>query len=144
MDADFTKAFCHTATESSCPSWFDGARSEMITNSIHRFLDQFGQFPTIAEMPRNGSTTVVLASGTLVEVTAERIIYSAATAHLFERAMVQGMVAGNAALKLVQIDAWQTYNIEAEELLAISGKPPSACPIFDKGGSFEKFGKERL
>jgi hypothetical protein len=36
---------------------------------------------------RDGRATVVLASGKLAEVTAERIVYSAETAHLFERAV---------------------------------------------------------
>jgi hypothetical protein len=53
----------------------------------HHFLDQFGGFPTIAQMLRDGSATLVLASGELAEVTAERIVYSAETAHLFERAV---------------------------------------------------------
>ncbi len=63
-----------------------------------------------------GRATVVLASGELTEVTAERITYSAETAHLFEQAQVAKMIAGNAALKPAGIDAWQTYNFEVEDL----------------------------
>jgi hypothetical protein len=93
-----------------------GEQKELVSTPGHHFLDQFGAFPTIAEMTRAGKTTLVLASGELAEVTAERIIYSAETAHLFERAQVQGMVAGNAALKPNEVNAWQTYNIEVEDL----------------------------
>lgn len=67
-------------------------------------------------MTRTGSATVVLASGALAEVTAERIVYSAETAHLFERAQAYGVVAGDAALHPALADARATYNIEVEDL----------------------------
>ena len=110
----FTKAFCHTATKRTCPSWFDCARPEMITNSIHHFLDQFGQFPTIAEMTRTGSATVVLASGALKQVTAERTPFCADVAPLFERAMGQGEGAGNAAVKVGERNGWASEAVEGE------------------------------
>ncbi|NJN35797.1 MAG: hypothetical protein HC794_00585, partial [Nitrospiraceae bacterium] len=88
----------------------------MISTSGHHFLDQFGQFPTIDAMLQQGVATVVLASGELVEVRAERIVYSAQTAHMFERAVAHSAVSGNAALQPVELDAWATYNFEVEEL----------------------------
>jgi hypothetical protein len=98
-------------------TWAEGGEAkELVTTPGHHFLDRFGNFPTIEEMLENGRATVVLASGELTEVTAERIIYSAETAHLFEQAQAVGMVAGNAALKPSVIDAWQTYNFEVEDL----------------------------
>ena len=69
-------------------TWVEGGeRRELVATPGHHFLDQFGLFPTIHEMTRTGRATVVLASGALAEVTAERIVYSAETAHLFERAV---------------------------------------------------------
>lgn len=89
------RLYRNTTTEWIRLRWFDGEERELITTPGHHFLDQFGQFPTIAEMVRNGRTTVVLASGALAEVTAERITYSAETAHMFERATPRGMVTGS-------------------------------------------------
>jgi hypothetical protein len=83
----------------------DGEQKELVTTPGHHFFDRFGSFPTIEEMLENGKATVVLASGELTEVTAERITYSAQTAHLFEQAQAVGMVAGNTALKPAAIRA---------------------------------------
>jgi Ca2+-binding RTX toxin-like protein len=97
--------------------WLNGNRPmELTCTPGHHFLDQFGQFPPIEQMIADGRATVVLASGEIAEVTAERITYSSENAHLFERARVQEMVVGNAALQPVAVDAWQTYNVEVEEL----------------------------
>lgn len=68
-------------------------------NTGPTFPRRFGSFPTIEEMLENVRATVVLAFGELTEVSAERILYSAETAHLFEKAQSVGMVAGNAALQ---------------------------------------------
>jgi hypothetical protein len=81
-------------------TWAEGGEAkELVTTPGHHFLDRFGNFPKIEEMLENGRATVVLASGELTEVTAERIIYSAQTAHLFGRARVVGMISGNVAAK---------------------------------------------
>ena len=111
-----TRLYRDNTTEWIRLCWFDGEAKELIATPGHRFLDQFGQFPTIGEMARNGSAKVVLASGTLTEVGAERIAFSADTAHLFERGVAEGLSVGNAALKPVEVDGWQTYNIEVEDL----------------------------
>lgn len=52
-------------------------------------------FPTIEEMLKNGRATVILALGALTEVTADRITYTAQTAHLFEQAQAVGVIASN-------------------------------------------------
>ena len=111
------RLYHNTTTEWIKLTWSEaGEAKELISTPGHHFLDQFGQFPTIEEMLREGQATVVLASGELTEVTAERIIYSAQTAHQFERAEMHGMMVGNAALKPVEIDGWKTYNFEVEDL----------------------------
>ncbi|WP_208352882.1 calcium-binding protein [Pseudaestuariivita rosea] len=97
-------------------SWTEnGEQKELISTPGHHFLDQFGDFPTVENMLRDGHATVVLASGELTEVTAERIVYSAETADLFERAEVAAQV-GNTALKSEPAEAWVTYNFEVEDL----------------------------
>jgi hypothetical protein len=55
-------------------TWVEGGEAkELITTPGHHFLDRFGQFPTIEGMLQNGRATVVLASGELTEVNAERM-----------------------------------------------------------------------
>jgi hypothetical protein len=59
-------------------TWAEGGEAKELTATPdHHFLDRFGSFPTIEEMLENGRATVVLASGELTEVAAERIIYRA-------------------------------------------------------------------
>ena len=112
-----TRLYRNTTTEWIRLRWQeDGVERELVATPGHHFLNEFGHFPRIDEMVKAGRATVVLASGALTEVTAERILYSAETAHMFERATSVGMVAGNAALQPAEIDAWQTYNIEVEDL----------------------------
>lgn len=109
--------FRSTTTEWLILRWFElGAWRELVTTPGHHFLDQFGTFPPIEQMISDGSATVVLASGEIAEVTAERVVFSAETAHLFDLAHAYGIVAGNAALQPIMVDAWQTYNFEVEEL----------------------------
>jgi hypothetical protein len=98
-------------------AWLEnGETKELISTPGHHFLDSAGQFPTIADMIRKGSATVVLASGELAEVVAKRLVYSAATAHLSEQAQANAVMSGNAALKLQMLVGWQTYNFEVEDL----------------------------
>lgn len=70
----------------------------------------------IDRMLEDDKATIVLASGALAEVTAERILYSAETAHLFERAVAYIDTGDGTAAKPVELDCWQTYNIEVEDL----------------------------
>jgi hypothetical protein len=82
-------AYRNTTEEWVKLTWAEGGEQrELVTTPGHNFLDRFGNFPTIDEMLEKSRATVVLASGELIEVTAERITYSAQTAHLFEQAQV--------------------------------------------------------
>ena len=60
-----TRLYRNTTTEWLRLRWFDGTAREVITTPGHHFLDELGLFPTIEEMTRTGSATVVLASGAL-------------------------------------------------------------------------------
>jgi hypothetical protein len=115
------RLFRNTTTEWIRLRWFDGEERELITTPGHHFLDQFGQFPTIEEMVSKGRTTVVLASGVLAEVTAERITYSAETAHMFERTVVRGMTAETAALKRMDMRNWMHHKF-AKQLARGAGR----------------------
>ena len=112
-----TKLFSNVTTEWVKLSWTEaGVARELVATPGHHFRDQHGNFPSIAEMIRDGGATVVLASGELAEVAATRIVYSAATAHLFEQAQSHIALSGNTALKPQMLEGWQTYNFEVEDL----------------------------
>lgn len=112
-----TALYHNTTDEWIKLTWTEGGEAkELVTTPGHHFLDRFGNFPTIEEMLKDGMTSVVLASGDLVEVHAERIIYSEETAYRFEQAYQQAAAIGNTALKPKPVNAWQTYNFEVEDL----------------------------
>ncbi|WP_306140799.1 DUF4214 domain-containing protein [Roseibium sp. MMSF_3412] len=98
-------------------SWVeDGEAKELVTTPGHQFLAAQGGFKEIESLVAGGRGTVVLADGSEAEVTSERIVYSAATADMFEQA--QGYVYpenGNLALKPVYKKGWKTYNFEVED-----------------------------
>lgn len=82
----------------------------------HRFLNEFGRFERIDELIARGGK-IVLEDGSLQAVTAERIVYSEATRHLYEEAQeVVHASAGAHALKPEIRRGWRTYNFEVEEL----------------------------
>ncbi|MGO6738894.1 hypothetical protein ACCS71_26580 [Rhizobium ruizarguesonis] len=112
-----TRIFRNVTMEWIRLSWHEhGQPQELLCTPGHHFLDRFGTFPPIEQMINAGKALVVLESGQLTEVTAERIVYSVETSHLFERAIVTGMSADSAALQPVEIEGWQTYNFEVEDL----------------------------
>jgi hypothetical protein len=66
-------------------SWHEGGEDrELTVTPGHRFLDVAGRFRRIDEITTDIAPTVVLADGSLAQVRAERIVWSAATRHLFE------------------------------------------------------------
>ena len=57
----------------------------------------------------------MLADGQLQRVSARRIVYSAETAHLYERASkLETPVVGGLALSPIVVEGWATYNFEVE------------------------------
>ncbi len=81
----------------------------------HRFLNERGGFERIDAIVARGGC-IVLEDGTLSRVTAERIVYSEATRHLYEEAEeAVALTAGSSALKPEVRRGWRTYNFEVEE-----------------------------
>ncbi|MDF2809836.1 MAG: hypothetical protein K0S56_867, partial [Microvirga sp.] len=81
----------------------------------HRFLNECGEFERIDQLTARGGK-VVLEDGSLQSVTAERIVYSDATRHLYEEAEeAVYQSAGGAALQPEIRRGWRTYNFEVEE-----------------------------
>ena len=116
-----SRLFRNVTTEWRVLSWQEnGEPRELTCTPGHHFLDEFGNFSTIAEiLERSGGeeATIVLADGRLQRVSARRVVYSAETAHLYERASkLETPVVGGLALSPVVIEGWATYNFEVEDL----------------------------
>lgn len=67
---------------------------EVIASLGHQVLHALAEFPTIEEVTRTGSATVVLASGAPRKVTAERAAFCANTEHPLERTKRQPVTTG--------------------------------------------------
>ncbi|SDU13676.1 hypothetical protein SAMN05428979_1846 [Stappia sp. ES.058] len=96
-----TRIFANITEEWLRLTWVENdEENELVTTPGHHFLDRIGNFPQIERMIAGGAATVILADGSEATVTAERIVYCAETADMFEQA--EGWVTpevGNLALK---------------------------------------------
>ena len=82
----------------------------------HHFLNEHGGFERIDALVSRGGM-IVREDGSCERVTAERIVYSEATRHLYEEAEeIVYASAGGAALKPEVRRGWRTYNFEVEDL----------------------------
>ena len=109
VPAKVTKLFTNTTREwieLSDPASGATLTSTLVCTPGHHFLDEHGNFPTIAELLLRGGANgtsgvarIVLADGAVRKVTGRRIVWSEDTAHLFGgRASIGGGVAGSLAL----------------------------------------------
>jgi hypothetical protein len=115
------RLFHNITTEWVILSWQEnGDTRELTCTPGHHFLDEFGNFPTIddlLELNGGGEATIVLADGSLQRVSARRVVYSAETADLYERASkLEAPVVGGLALAPRLVEGWATYNFEVEDL----------------------------
>lgn len=112
-----TRIFRNVTTELVRLTWIEeGESREIVCTPGHHFLDKNGQFPSIADMITAGNADVVLATGEVTTVKAERIIYSAENADLFEKADAVKVAVGGTAVAADLQSGWQTYNFEVEDL----------------------------
>ncbi|RMC29671.1 hypothetical protein [Paracoccus alkanivorans] len=112
-----TKLFTNT-TDSFIRLSFDDERDDLLATPGHHFLTETGDYLEIGQMAQLGGGTVrvVDTDGSIVTAKAERIVYSAETASMFEEAQTQTIAfAGNAILKEEQAQGWKTYNFEVAE-----------------------------
>ncbi|CUX32981.1 hypothetical protein AGR4B_Lc10044 [Agrobacterium tumefaciens str. CFBP 5621] len=111
-----TRIFRNVTTELVRLFWMEAGESrEIVCTPGHHFLDKNGHFPPIANMITVGNADVVLASGEVTTVKAERIIYSEETADLFEKSRAVKVAAGETTLAADVQSGWQTYNFEVED-----------------------------
>jgi hypothetical protein len=96
------RLFRNTTTEWIKLTWLEnGEGKELVATPGHHMLDKTGAFMRLDLMVQNGKAEIVLASGEIVEANAERIAYSAETAHLFEQANTATNPAANGAVGLM-------------------------------------------
>ena len=82
----------------------------------HLFLTETGRFERIDSIVARGGM-IVAADGDVERVTAERVVYSDATRHLYEEAEDVGYGSlGSSALAPQIRRGWRTYNFEVEQL----------------------------
>ncbi len=82
----------------------------------HRFLAVDGSFRRIDDI-LNDDSLIVLADGRVISISAEIVVYSVDTAHLYEQAkVVEYTSVGGVALKPQVGNGWKTYNFEVEDL----------------------------
>jgi hypothetical protein len=82
----------------------------------HQTLDANGRFRPISEILAEDAR-VVLADGSVIGISHERVVYSADTAHLYEQAerVVTPTAGGLALAPRIEL-GWKTYNFEVERL----------------------------
>jgi len=82
----------------------------------HNFLNEFNAFEPIESITRRGGM-IVCEDGNLRRMSAERLVYSEATAHLFEQAEITRYATGpnGTALEPYVERDWATYNFEVEK-----------------------------
>jgi Protein of unknown function (DUF2778) len=96
------RLFRNTTREWIKLTWLEnGEDKELVATPGHHMLDITGAFTRLDLMVQNGKAEVVLASGEVVEAKADRITYSAETAHLFERATSESEFALSGAIGLI-------------------------------------------
>lgn len=112
-----TRIFRNVTTELLRLTWVEaGEAREIVCTPGHHFLDKNGKFPSIQEMIDAGHADVVLASGEITAVKAERIIYSEKNADLFEETHAVDVPARGNVVAADTRSGWLTYNFEVEDL----------------------------
>jgi hypothetical protein len=84
-----TRLFHNTTTEWIKLTWLDpvtGEARELVATPGHEMLDKFGRFTRLDALVQGNTCEIILSSGDCIMAQAERLVYSAATADMFERA----------------------------------------------------------
>jgi hypothetical protein len=114
-----TRLFRNSTTEWIKLTWVDpasGEAKELVATPGHNMLDKFGRFTRLDALVAGNTCELVLASGDCIMAQAQRLVYSAATADMFERATAMAATSGALAIAPHALDAWATYNFEVEDL----------------------------
>jgi hypothetical protein len=87
---------------------------ELTVTPGHEMLDGFGRFRKAIDIV-NSDAQLVREDGRVVKVEFSHVVYSAATAHLYEEAEIMvARTAGGLALQPEVKRGWKTYNFEVE------------------------------
>lgn len=93
----------------------EGEAKELTVTPGHRLLDSHGHFRRIDEIVQDEIPKIVLENGGLAAVSAERIVWSEDTRHLFEEVEAVAMASGDGLTHRTQ-GAWRSHNFEVEDL----------------------------
>ena len=114
-----TRLFRNSTSEWIKLTWVDpasGGSKELVATPGHNMLDKFGRFTRLDALVAGNTCEIILSSGDCIMAQAERLVYSAATADMFERATAMAATSGALAIAPHALDAWATYNFEVEDL----------------------------
>jgi hypothetical protein len=113
------RLFHNTTTEWIKLTWVDpasGEPQELVATPGHNMLDKFGCFTRLDALVKGNTCEIILSSGDCIMAQAERLVYTSATADMFERATAMAATSGALAIAPHTLDAWATYNFEVEDL----------------------------
>jgi hypothetical protein len=114
-----TRLFRNSTTEWLKLTWLDpasGEAKELVATPGHNMLDKFGHFTRLDALVKGNTCEIILSSGDCIMAQAERLVYTSATADMFERATAMAATSGALAIAPHALDAWATYNFEVEDL----------------------------
>jgi len=114
-----TRLFRNSTTEWIKLTWLapaSGEAKELVATPGHNMLDKHGRFIRLDALVKGNTCEIILSSGDCIMAQAERLVYSAATADMFERATAMAATSGALAIAPHALDAWATYNFEVEDL----------------------------
>ena len=114
-----TRLFRNSTSEWIKLTWVDpvsGEAQELVATPGHNMLDKHGRFTPLDALVAGNACEIILSSGDCIMAQAERLVYSAATADMFERATAMTATSGALAIAPHALDAWATYNFEVEDL----------------------------
>jgi Ca2+-binding RTX toxin-like protein len=114
-----TRLFRNSTTEWIKLTWVDaasGEAKELVATPGHNMLDKFGRFTRLDALVKGNSCEIILSSGDCIMAQAELLVYTSATADMFERATAMAATSGALAILPHALDAWATYNFEVEDL----------------------------
>jgi hypothetical protein len=114
-----TRLFRNSTTEWIMLTWVDpvsGEAKELVATPGHNMLDKFGGFSRLDALVKGNICEIILSSGDCIMAQAERLVYTSATADMFEQATAMAATSGALAIAPHTLDAWATYNFEVEDL----------------------------
>jgi hypothetical protein len=132
-----TRLFRNSTTEWVKLTWVDpssGEAKELVATPGHNMLDRFGRFTRLDALVKGNTCEIILSSGDCIMAQAERLVYTSATADMFEQATAMAVTSGALAIAPHALDAWATYMSMAETNCAMWRRKSVPVWLIKKGG----------